>query len=110
MRGGMCSASSAKATCSAGSHRAWWLRLFDERAVLLEDVATARDLTARDVMTTPAVTVAEETPVDVLASLMRRRRVKRLPVLRAGQLTGLVSRADLLDALVRQVRPAPDPG
>jgi CBS domain-containing protein len=94
----------------AGSPRGWWLRLFDERAVLLEEIATARHLKAHDVMTRPAVTVVEDTPVDVLASLMRRRRVKRLPVLRDGKLAGLVSRADVLDALVRQSQATSDPG
>ena len=61
----------------SGSPRGWWLRLFDESAACLEEIATARHLKARDVMTSPAVTVGEETPIDILATLMRRRRVKR---------------------------------
>jgi CBS domain-containing protein len=32
---------------------------------------------------------------------MRRRRVKRVPVLKEGRLVGIVSRTDVLDALVR---------
>jgi CBS domain-containing protein len=68
----------------SGSPRAWWLRLFNEGAVCLEEVATARHLKARDIMTKPVVTVVDHTPVDVLATLMRRRRVKRVPVLQDG--------------------------
>lgn len=94
----------------AGSTRASWLRLFDEDAVLLEEIATARHLKARDVMTQPAVTVGEDTPVEVLATLMRRRRLKRVPILHGGKLAGIVSRVDLLDALVRQDPPAGEAG
>jgi CBS domain-containing protein len=94
----------------AGSPRGWWLRLFDDSAVMLEEIATARHLKARDVMTKPAVTVAEDTPLGVLATLMRRHRVKRLPVTREGRLAGLVSRADLLEALARRREPAGEAG
>jgi len=86
----------------SGSPRAWWLRLFNNDTVCLEEIATARHLKARDVMTKPVVTVVDQTPVDVLATLMRRRRVKRVPVLQDGKLVGIVSRADLLEALMRR--------
>ena len=82
--------------------RAWWLRLFTERTVCLEEIATARHLKAYDVMTKPVVAVVDHTPVDVLATLMRRRMVKRVPVLREGKLVGIVSRTDLLEALMRR--------
>jgi CBS domain-containing protein len=85
----------------SGSLRAWWLRLFSDGTVSLEEIATARHLKARDVMTKPVVTVVDQTPVDVLATLMRRRRVKRLPVLQDGKLVGIVSRTDVLEALMR---------
>jgi CBS-domain-containing membrane protein len=84
------------------SPRAWWLRLFNDDTVCLEEIATARHLKARDVMTKPVVTVVDQTPVDVLATLMRRRKVKRVPVLQDGKLVGIVSRADLLEALMRR--------
>jgi len=86
----------------SGSPRAWWLRLFHDDTVCLEEIATARHLKARDVMTKPVVTVVDQTPVDVLATTMRRRRVKRLPVLREGKLVGIVSRTDLLEAVMRR--------
>jgi CBS-domain-containing membrane protein len=94
----------------AGSARGSWLRFFDEKAVLLEEIATARHLKAREVMTKPVVTVVENTPLDVLASMMRRRRLKRVPVVRDGKLIGIVSRTDILDALLRQHRPVTEQG
>src|SRR6516162_2804372 len=84
----------------SGSPRAWWLRLFNEGAVCLEEIATARYLTARDVMTKPVV--VDQTPIDVLATLMRHRRVKRVPVLQDGKLVGIVRRTDFLEALMRR--------
>jgi CBS domain-containing protein len=80
----------------SASPRALWLRLFNDDTVCLEEIATARHLKARDVATRPVVTVVDQTPVDVLASLMRSRKVKRVPVLQDGKLVGIVSRADLL--------------
>ena len=90
----------------AGSPRAWWLRLFNDDTVCLEEIATARHLKASDVMTKPVVTVVDQTPVDILATLMRRRRVKRLPVLQDGKLVGIVSRTDVLEALMRHAEVA----
>jgi CBS domain-containing protein len=90
----------------ADSPRAWWLRLFNEDAICLEDIATARDLEVGDIMVRPVVTVSDTTPLGVLATLMRRRKLRHVPVLHDGKLVGIVSRGDLLDALVRPPEPA----
>jgi CBS-domain-containing membrane protein len=58
---------------------------------------TARHLKA-DVMTKPVVTMVNQTPVDVLVALMRRRTVKHAE----RQLVGVVSPTDLLEALLRR--------
>jgi CBS domain-containing protein len=57
--------------------------------------------TARELMTSPAVTIDPEMPIREAASLMIDRGVNRLPVARAGQLVGIVSRADLMRAFLR---------
>jgi CBS-domain-containing membrane protein len=90
------------------SPRGRWLRLFDPAAVSLEDIASARHRKAREVMTHPAVTVLDHTPVTVLATLMHRRRLKRVLVLQEGRLVGIVSRSDVLEALVRRHQPDGD--
>jgi len=84
---------------SRQSLRGWWLRLFNDEAACLEELATARHLTARDVMTHHVISVAAEAPIDVVASLMHRHRLKRVPVLDDGKLVGIISRVDLLNAL-----------
>jgi CBS domain-containing protein len=85
-----------------------WLRL-----LLTDDESRARDFvkhhgrTAREVMTQPAHSVAADTPLVEVVRLMERHRVKRLPVVERGKLVGLVTRTDLLRALVS--RPAAPP-
>jgi len=57
----------------------------------------AEDLTARDLMTHPAVTVSLGDSVEVAARLMYTLQVKRLPVTDpSGRLAGIISRADVL--------------
>ncbi|NUP31645.1 MAG: CBS domain-containing protein [Streptomycetaceae bacterium] len=57
---------------------------------------------ARDLMTSPAVTIRADGTVVDAARLMERRGVKRLPVVDAdGRLEGVVSRCDLLRVFLR---------
>jgi CBS domain-containing protein len=53
----------------------------------------------RDVMTAAPITVSEDAGLDTAVQLMERRRIKRLPVVRGGEVVGIVSRANLLHAL-----------
>ncbi len=62
----------------------------------------ALGLTARQVMTSPVVTVGPDTSIAQAARLMRERRVKRLPVVdQDGFILGIVSRGDLLKLFLR---------
>jgi CBS domain-containing protein len=63
--------------------------------------------TAGEVMTSPAVTVTPHATLTEAARRMQAGGVKRLPVVaRSGRLVGIVSRADLLRALVAAPPPA----
>lgn len=57
--------------------------------------------TAGEAMSAPAITIKSWRTASAAASLMTERGVKRLPVLRAGQLVGIISRADLVRAFAR---------
>lgn len=73
--------------------------IFTERDVLRRIVAEAREPSTtrlRDVMTTSLATTATEMTVDECAELMTRRRIRHLPVIRNGQLAGVVTIGDLL--------------
>lgn len=87
---------------ASDSPRAWWLRLFNDDAVCLEEIATARKLKVRDLMVRRVVTLSDETPLGIIAGLMRRQRLRHIPIVRNGRLVGIVSRGDVLDALARQ--------
>ena len=80
----------------------WWLNMVAEGELLsadfLDSVRSA-ERRARDVMTAPVITVGEETEIDEIARLLTLHRIKRVPVLRDGQIVGIVSRADLVRAL-----------
>ncbi|WP_025602633.1 CBS domain-containing protein [Burkholderia sp. WSM2230] len=52
-----------------------------------------------DVMTTDVVTVEPDTPLGEVAGILETRRIKRVPVTEAGRLVGIVSRANLVQAL-----------
>src|SRR5438132_4656018 len=53
--------------------------------------------TVGEVMTSPAVTVSESTPLDQVAEQLTARRIRRLPVVDSnGRLVGVVSRRDVL--------------
>lgn len=75
------------------------------RSLWLERMVTGyRKLEGRtvgEVMTHNVVTAEEETPVHVLASRMMRYGVNRLPIVEAGRVVGIVTRADVLKVFLR---------
>ncbi|MFF2009581.1 CBS domain-containing protein [Streptomyces sp. NPDC058195] len=66
------------------------------------DLLARRALTARELMSTPAVTVHAEEAVAEAARIMVRRGVERLPVVdEEERLVGIVTRRDLLRVFLR---------
>ena len=64
--------------------------------------AKAAAVTAAELMSKPAVTIAPDASVTEAARLMYTRRVKRLPVVdNIGRLVGIVSRVDVLSVFTR---------
>jgi len=68
----------------------------------LKDIEKAGGIRARDLMTSPALTVRPDTTLAQAARTMAQARVKRLPVVDGlGRLEGVVSRTDLLKVFLR---------
>lgn len=55
-----------------------------------------------DIMTPDPVTAGIETTVEEVVALMRDNKVKRLPIVTEGRVVGILSRANLVMALVRK--------
>ena len=77
--------------------RSWWLSFMAE--LRAESFVKSHGLTAKEVMTREVVSVSEEMPLEEVATLLERHRIKRVPVMRDGKLVGIVSRANLLHGL-----------
>jgi CBS domain-containing protein len=61
-----------------------------------------QDLTAANLMTSPAITIHPEAPIPGAARLMMTHRIQRLPVVDPdGKLIGIVTRRDLLSVFLR---------
>lgn len=54
------------------------------------------DTPVRKIMSHPAITIDEESDIEEAAALMLSHRIARLPVVRAGRLTGIVAKADII--------------
>jgi CBS domain-containing protein len=75
---------------------------FLDRRARREERRKAEASVARDLMTTPAVTIGPQAPVTEAAHVMHERGVKRLPVIDLeGRVVGIVSRIDLLAEFLR---------
>ena len=57
------------------------------------------DLKVAEVMSRQLFMVDEDTPVSEIATLLTERHIKRVPVVQAGRVIGIVSRADIVQAV-----------
>jgi CBS domain-containing protein len=90
--------------------RSWWRRLFvDEDAP--RSYVEAHAMKVGEIMTAPVVSVEDDATVGDVAALFESRNIRRAPVMRAGTMVGIVSRADFVRALVARagVRRVPRP-
>ena len=62
-----------------------------------------------EIMTEEPVTISEDTPLADIVALMEKNKLKRLPVVKGEQVVGIVTRANLLQAVASLARQIPDP-
>ncbi|HZV94143.1 MAG TPA: CBS domain-containing protein [Caldimonas sp.] len=89
--------------------RPWWVRLFKGEQWPASYVKS-HAATVADVMSPPVITVLEEASMVELAKVLERHSIRWVPVLRGRTLVGIVSRSDLIRALVAKGRMARGPG
>jgi len=98
-----------RAELRTARRRSWWLELFTTPEAMAKDYIKEHATKVRDVMTTPVISISEQTPLAEIAALLQRHGIKRAPVLSGRAVVGIVSRADLVKALAKQAaEPAAD--
>jgi len=81
-------------------HRPWWLRMLLSPGRQAADFTRAHGRRVRDVMTQDVITLAADAPLEEVVEAMERHRIKRVPVTENNRVIGVVSRSDLMRALV----------
>jgi CBS-domain-containing membrane protein len=79
--------------------RSWWLNLISGPTGAADDYVKSHSRRVGDVMTQSVVSVSSDASLNDIVRVLERHRIKRVPVLDNGQLVGIVSRANLLQAL-----------
>lgn len=80
-----------------------WLHFLIDRDVLAKDFTREHGRKVSEVMTRFVESVSEETPLDEIVAIMEKNQIKRLPVVRDHRIVGIISRADLLQALQTRI-------
>ena len=78
----------------------WFASLFGNPERDAERYARTHGVTATDIMTTELITVDPDALASAVAHIMEDKGIRRVLVTQEGRLKGIVSRADLLRALV----------
>src|SRR3984957_14838985 len=89
------------------ARREWWLALLAEGEPVSPNFLSGLrrpEHIASDIMSRPVITVAEDTDTAEIARLLAAHRIKRVPVVRNGQVVGIASRENLLRVLASEER------
>jgi CBS domain-containing protein len=81
------------------TRRMSWFRNLADANALAREYAKAHGLKARDVMSRYVISVHGDTALTDVADILDRHGIKRVPVVQAGRLVGIITRGDLIRAL-----------
>lgn len=77
----------------------YWFLEFAGKEHLAAEYVKARARKAADVMTRKVITASPDSSLNEIAALLENSSIKRVPVVENGELVGIVSRANLIQAL-----------
>jgi CBS domain-containing protein len=63
------------------------------------DIVAKKGKDVKAIMSKKVISLSEETPVEEIARLMTTHKISRLPVMRRDEVVGVVSRADVVNAI-----------
>lgn len=84
--------------------RSRWLEFLMGPGKIAAEYTHSHGEKVSEVMTDEARTVDEDTDLEAVVELMERHRIKRVPVMRAGKMTGILTRSNLMHAMVSMAR------
>jgi len=86
--------------------RSRWLEFLMGPGRIAAEYSHSHGSKVAEVMTTEVQSVDELTALEDIVDLMERKRIKRVPVVCGGQLVGIVTRSNLMHAMVSMARVA----
>jgi CBS domain-containing protein len=86
-----------------------WLKLLVGSDKSAADFVHEHGRKVGELMTPDPHTISEQTPLEEIVHIMEAGNVNRLPVLRGDQIVGIVTRSNLLQAVVDLARDIPEP-
>lgn len=100
-----------RAELETNDRRSWWLEMFarKRRESLAIEYVKSHGRRVKDVMTRRVVTARPAASLRDIAALLEKNRIKRVPIVAKGRVVGIVSRANLVQALAT-LRPESQPG
>lgn len=91
-----------------------WLEFIVGPGKLANEYVRASGRKVEEIMTREPFTVSETDSLETVVDLMERHHIKRLPVMQAGKIVGIISRANLMREMAHRMRldieasPGPD--
>jgi CBS domain-containing protein len=77
----------------------WWIEAMIPATTLATEFTKSHGKRVEELMSPDVITATENTPLTEIATILERHRIKRVPVTRGSELVGIVSRANLVQAL-----------
>ena len=84
-----------------------WLEFLMGPGKLAAEYTHTHGSKVSEVMTTKVHAVIEDTPLEKIVEMMEAHRIKRVPVLHGNKVVGIVTRANLMHAMVSLARGGP---
>jgi CBS domain-containing protein len=89
---------------TANKRHSWWLDFIADPAEQARDYVKAHAATAKEVMSRPAIVVDEDATLNFVAEALEKNHIKRVPVVRNGRVTGIISRANIVQLVAAAKR------
>jgi CBS domain-containing protein len=80
--------------------------VISERDVLrrvVEPCLSPETITAKQIMTSPVITICESASMDEVVKLMAEKRVRKIPVMKKDKIVGIITYTDILSTVLSMI-------